>query len=64
MPSCANSTPRASGESDEKRRGVDRTVERDAVPLLDVLYGGARRMTRNRSGAEDLVQDTMLLADR
>jgi RNA polymerase sigma-70 factor, ECF subfamily len=32
--------------------------------LLDVLYGGARRMTRNRSGAEDLVQDTMLLADR
>ena len=36
--------------------------ERDAVPLLDVLYGGARRMTRNRSDAEDLVQDTMLRA--
>lgn len=36
--------------------------ERDAVPLLDVLYGGARRMTRNGADAEDLVQETMLRA--
>jgi RNA polymerase sigma-70 factor (ECF subfamily) len=36
--------------------------ERDAIPLLDQLYGGARRMTRNRADAEDLVQDTMLKA--
>ena len=36
--------------------------ERDAVPLLDVLYGAARRLTRSRSEAEDLVQDTMLRA--
>ena len=34
--------------------------ERDVIPLLDQLYGGARRMTRNRADAEDLVQDTML----
>jgi RNA polymerase sigma-70 factor, ECF subfamily len=36
--------------------------ERDAIPLLDQLYGGARRMTRTRADAEDLVQDTMLKA--
>jgi RNA polymerase sigma-70 factor, ECF subfamily len=36
--------------------------ERDAIPLLDQLYGGARRMTRSRADAEDLVQDTMLKA--
>ena len=36
--------------------------ERDAVPLLDVLYGAARRLTRSRTDAEDLVQDTMLRA--
>ncbi len=34
--------------------------ERDAIPLLDQLYGGARRMTRNHADAEDLVQNTML----
>ena len=27
--------------------------ERDAIPLLDQLYGGARRMTRNHADAED-----------
>ena len=36
--------------------------ERDAIPLLDQLYGGARRLTRSRADAEDLVQDTMLKA--
>lgn len=36
--------------------------ERDAVPLLDDLYGAARRLTGNRADAEDLVQDTMLKA--
>jgi RNA polymerase sigma-70 factor, ECF subfamily len=36
--------------------------ERDAIGLLDQLYGGARRMTRSRADAEDLVQDTMLKA--
>jgi RNA polymerase sigma-70 factor, ECF subfamily len=36
--------------------------ERDAIPLLDRLYGGAWRMTGRRADAEDLVQDTMLKA--
>ncbi|MEQ3550764.1 sigma-70 family RNA polymerase sigma factor [Pseudonocardia nematodicida] len=36
--------------------------ERDAMPLLDQLYGAALRMTRNPSDAEDLVQETFLKA--
>nr|WP_181188339.1 sigma-70 family RNA polymerase sigma factor [Actinopolyspora mortivallis] len=36
--------------------------ERDAMPLLDQLYGAALRMTRNSADAEDLVQETYLKA--
>jgi RNA polymerase sigma-70 factor, ECF subfamily len=36
--------------------------ERDAIPLLDQLYGAALRMTRNPADAEDLVQETMVKA--
>jgi len=36
--------------------------ERDAMPLLDQLYGAALRMTRHRADAEDLVQETYLKA--
>jgi RNA polymerase sigma-70 factor (ECF subfamily) len=36
----------------------------DALPLLDSLYSGALRMTRNPADAEDLVQETMLRAYR
>src|SRR6202162_702705 len=36
--------------------------ERDAIPLLDQLYGGALRMTRNPAEAEDLLQETMVKA--
>ena len=36
--------------------------ERDAMPLIDQLYGAALRMTRNPSDAEDLVQETYLRA--
>ena len=32
--------------------------ERDALPLLDQLYGAALRTTRNPTDAEDLVQET------
>lgn len=32
--------------------------ERDALSLLDQLYGAALRMTRNPSDAEDIVQET------
>jgi RNA polymerase sigma-70 factor, ECF subfamily len=41
-------------EEDRKR------FQRDALPLLDSLYAGALRMTRNPADAEDLVQETML----
>jgi RNA polymerase sigma-70 factor (ECF subfamily) len=36
--------------------------EREAMPLLDQLYGAALRMTRNPADAEDLVQETFLKA--
>src|SRR5829696_4117718 len=36
--------------------------ERDAMPLVDQLYGAALRMTRNPADAEDLVQETFLKA--
>lgn len=36
--------------------------EAEALPLLDQLYGGALRLTRNPSDAEDLVQETYLKA--
>ena len=45
--------------ADEKRR-----FQQDALPLLDSLYAGALRMTRNPADAEDLVQETMLRAYR
>ena len=32
--------------------------ERDAVPLLDGFYPQAMKMTRNRTEAEDLLQET------
>ncbi|HEV3473431.1 MAG TPA: sigma-70 family RNA polymerase sigma factor [Actinomycetota bacterium] len=45
--------------TEEKRR-----FQADALPLLDSLYGGALRMTRNPADAEDLVQETMMRAYR
>ncbi|MFM9377375.1 sigma-70 family RNA polymerase sigma factor [Gordonia sp. VNK21] len=36
--------------------------ERDALPLIDQLYGAALRMTRNPADAEDLVQETYVKA--
>jgi RNA polymerase sigma-70 factor (ECF subfamily) len=38
--------------------------ERDVLPLLPSLYGAAMRLTRNRSDAEDLVQETYFRAFR
>ncbi|MDQ2707014.1 MAG: sigma-70 family RNA polymerase sigma factor [Actinomycetota bacterium] len=46
-------------ESAEQRAA---RFERDAMPLLDQLYGAALRMTRNPADAEDLVQETYLKA--
>jgi len=53
----AESVPRLS--MDDKRR-----FQEEALPLLDSLYAGALRMTRNPADAEDLVQETMLRAYR
>ncbi|MGV0578229.1 sigma-70 family RNA polymerase sigma factor [Mycolicibacterium elephantis] len=46
-------------ETDEE---LTARFERDAIPLLDQLYGGALRMTRNPADAEDLLQETMVKA--
>lgn len=53
----AESLPRLS--VDDKKR-----FQEEALPLLDSLYAGALRMTRNPADAEDLVQETMLRAYR
>jgi RNA polymerase sigma-70 factor (ECF subfamily) len=49
-------------EDDESVEERVARFERDAMPLLDQLYGAALRMTRNPSDAEDLVQETFLKA--
>lgn len=41
-----------------------RRFQEEALPILDSLYAGALRMTRNPADAEDLVQETMLRAYR
>lgn len=50
---------RAPGESDAE---LLQRFERDALPLLDQLYGAALRMTRNPADAQDLVQDAYMKA--
>lgn len=48
--------------SEETDAELAARFERDAIPLLDQLYGAALRMTRNPADAEDLVQETMIKA--
>jgi RNA polymerase sigma-70 factor, ECF subfamily len=48
-------------EKETAEERADR-FERDAMPMLDQLYGAALRMTRNPADAEDLVQETFLKA--
>jgi len=45
-------------------RATRKQFEEQALPLLDSLYSAAQRMTRNPTEAEDLVQETILLAYR
>ena len=54
-----NPEPGSHHETDEE---LTARFERDAIPLLDQLYGGALRMTRNPADAEDLLQETMVKA--
>jgi RNA polymerase sigma-70 factor (ECF subfamily) len=49
-------------ECTERDSELAARFERDAIPLLDNLYNAARRLTRERADAEDLVQETMLKA--
>lgn len=63
----AHAEPAAHEETrEEAREETDAELtarfERDAIPLLDQLYGGALRMTRNPADAEDLLQETMVKA--
>jgi RNA polymerase sigma-70 factor (ECF subfamily) len=44
--------------------GDKQRFQDEALPLLDSLYAGALRMTRNPADAEDIVQDTLLRAYR
>jgi RNA polymerase sigma-70 factor, ECF subfamily len=50
--------------SEQENPRLRERFERDVLPLLPSLYGAAMRMTRNRSDAEDLVQETYLRAYR
>jgi RNA polymerase sigma-70 factor (ECF subfamily) len=50
------------GDSEESAQERAARFERDAMPLIDQLYGAALRMTRNPADAEDLVQETYLKA--
>lgn len=50
--------------SPEELAKLTSRFERDALPLLDVIYAGALRMTRNPADAEDLVQETFAKAYR
>jgi RNA polymerase sigma-70 factor (ECF subfamily) len=54
-----NPEPAPPEETDEE---LTARFERDAIPLIDQLYGGALRMTRNPADAEDLLQETMVKA--
>lgn len=49
-------------ETAEDQREQQRLFEEQALPLLDQLYGGAMRLTRNPQDAEDLIQETYLKA--
>ncbi len=63
MTDLDGTTPAAAEEAvAETDAELTARFERDAIPLLDQLYGGALRMTRNPADAEDLLQETMVKA--
>lgn len=46
-------------ESPESDLGLTTRSERNAIALLEGLYGGARRLTGHLAGAGDLIPDTI-----
>ena len=46
-------------EPPESDLGPTTRSERNAIPVVEELYGVARQLTRNLADAEDLVQDTI-----
>lgn len=61
-PEVTESSDAQVSETPESSDELIARFERDALPLLDQLYGAALRMTRNPSDAEDLVQETYIKA--
>jgi RNA polymerase sigma-70 factor, ECF subfamily len=58
----AGSDPPIVDQAYETNAALAERFQRDAVPLMDQLFNGAMRLTRNRADAEELVQETMLRA--
>lgn len=58
---AGSAAPRRADPSETDADLTER-FERDALPLLDQMYGAALRMTRNPADAEDLVQETYVKA--
>ena len=61
-PEIEDGQPAAAPDAEETAQQRAARFERDAMPLIDQLYGAALRMTRNPADAEDLVQETFLKA--
>ncbi|MDL9936771.1 sigma-70 family RNA polymerase sigma factor [Gordonia sp. ABSL1-1] len=59
--STDHTAPRRADPNETPEQLTER-FERDALPLLDQMYGAALRMTRNPADAEDLVQETYVKA--
>ncbi|MEO2108063.1 MAG: sigma-70 family RNA polymerase sigma factor [Actinomycetota bacterium] len=58
-PQQDSSSPVRQQLTDDERREI---FVRDAMPYVDQLFGAAMRYTRNRTDAEDLVQEAMAKA--
>jgi RNA polymerase sigma-70 factor (ECF subfamily) len=64
FPTMTDTDGQSDGQIGHEETDAELTArfERDAIPMLDQLYGGALRMTRNPADAEDLLQETMVKA--
>ena len=59
IPAAPDGARAPADETEEERR---QRFSDSAIPLLDTIYAGALRLTRNPADAEDLVQETFLRA--